>query len=571
MIQRLLAFIAIITLYVPSGIASAQNVYHLESGGLVMMESETDDNPEGWTFGTAIEGYTGIGYLEWTGPNYFQKANAGNGVILYNFQIFTAGNYELRWRSRIALGESATEHNDSWVRLATGENIPEEHPIKGWTKVYMNQLNSWTWQASTVDFDPMPIRQYFEIGNHTVEISGRSAGHTIDRIALQRYEDVSLTDNELDQAPASQTSTEPFNSETADGESCNGADNPASADGAFDSNSEVDNTSETNNNSVGDGISEDHDISDEDSCTDPDPANETDSEPEIDGESETVTEIPEPGIDQAALAEEVGEHPVGACLDNRLILGATKDAYILDGQYVNTDELQVDEAASRSLLIFSIEYVPTIVNAELYYSLTSNTSANGTLHAYLASHGNWPEDGPALDTPGDMLLIGREGNYWVSDKRYALSLDPTLLPANQFTIALQMAAGSDSLHLASSESTSGMPLLVLEGDEDFCSAYEVSKSSDSQLPATDVTDGVDTPTQIPPTTDPVTGTIDPVEKPSELQPPEELEQPDNALSGGSVGIAMFSALLLIFIRRKRYRTLFTPFLQSLHSPDRTGL
>ena len=170
-------------------IADADRMY-LEEDGIVLFEVEDIVPAEGWQLRTDIEEYDGNGYFEWTGPNAFPVSSAGLGTTTYHFRIETAGNYQFRWRSYIAIGESNTEHNDSWVRLTTGEDIPEQHPLDGWTKVYMNNSNSWSWSSNTVDHVGEPIRQYFIQGDHTVEISGRSNGHGIDRIALYRYEDV---------------------------------------------------------------------------------------------------------------------------------------------------------------------------------------------------------------------------------------------------------------------------------------------------------------------------------------------------------------------------------------------
>jgi len=67
----------------------------------------------------------------------------------------------------------------------------------------MNQTNRWYWRAATVDFVGRPIRQFFPAGEHTMQISGRSRGHAIDRIALYAYEDVNFSEPLFDSMPQS--------------------------------------------------------------------------------------------------------------------------------------------------------------------------------------------------------------------------------------------------------------------------------------------------------------------------------------------------------------------------------
>jgi len=167
---------------------AAQETIFVEDNGLVVMDVESVTAAPGWAVKTEIAGFKGASYFEWVGPDRFAPGAAGDGKVTYHFRISTPGNYELRWRNRIAHGDSATESNDSWLRFPSGTNITDEHPLSGWTKGYMNGLNAWTWTVTTVDHVALPIRQYFDAGDHTFEISGRSAGHAIDRIVLFQYE-----------------------------------------------------------------------------------------------------------------------------------------------------------------------------------------------------------------------------------------------------------------------------------------------------------------------------------------------------------------------------------------------
>ncbi len=190
--SKMLIFCAFVFLFSATQIASAATF--LEENGVVVMEAESSAANGSWKLQRSLSGYSGSGYLFWSGSDSFAVSSAGRGTITYRFKIQKAGNYQFRWRSRIGHGRSRTEHNDSWVRFPTGKNIAGEQALNGWTKVYMNTLDKWVWQSATVDHVGRTLRQYFSAGEHTVQISGRSHGHAIDRLSLYRYSDVSFSE-----------------------------------------------------------------------------------------------------------------------------------------------------------------------------------------------------------------------------------------------------------------------------------------------------------------------------------------------------------------------------------------
>jgi len=171
---------------------------YVESDGFVYFEAEDAQFGGDWISGTAFDHYSGDGYIEWTGPDLFNPAGAGRDTISYQFEIATAGNYELRWRTRIAKGDSNTESNDSYVRFPTGVNIAGEEPLFGWQKIFMGHHGAWFWDAKINDHVGANVRQFFSEGIHVMEVSGRSNGHAIDKIALYRYESLDLSPNDFD-------------------------------------------------------------------------------------------------------------------------------------------------------------------------------------------------------------------------------------------------------------------------------------------------------------------------------------------------------------------------------------
>lgn len=180
----------------------------IEEEGIVVIEAESTSPYGQWAVDTTISSFLGDSYLRFQGTNQFN--NPGTSRLVYKIQINKTGRYRFQWRSRITVGSSNTDNNDSWLRFndasdfygqkgneivyprGTGKTPnPEGSSSNGWFKIYQNRLNSWTWNTSTSDNDPHNIFVEFDsAGVYTVEISGRSNGHGIDRFVLY-HSDVS--------------------------------------------------------------------------------------------------------------------------------------------------------------------------------------------------------------------------------------------------------------------------------------------------------------------------------------------------------------------------------------------
>ena len=125
-------------------------------------------------------------------------------LLTYKLKISNPGTYRFLWRSRIAKGDLASEHNDSWLRFEDadafygkkGESIvypgdtgqtptPNGSSKDGWFKIYMNGLDQWKYQSSTSDNDAHQIFVEFNSpGTYTMEVSARSDYHALDRFVL---------------------------------------------------------------------------------------------------------------------------------------------------------------------------------------------------------------------------------------------------------------------------------------------------------------------------------------------------------------------------------------------------
>lgn len=201
--SRLLCILAFAFCSLASVSASAQTF--IENDGFVVMDVESAPATGNWRLERSIGGFKGRGYYVWRGDNLFGASGAGQSTLRYRFRINRPGNYELSWRSRIAEGNNRTESNDSWVRFPTGRNVPGEQALNGWTKAYMNVIGEWSWNARTVDNAGRKIRQFFNAGEHVLEVSGRSRGHAIDRIALFHYNTNSFSRDRFERLALSAT------------------------------------------------------------------------------------------------------------------------------------------------------------------------------------------------------------------------------------------------------------------------------------------------------------------------------------------------------------------------------
>lgn len=425
-----------ITVASNTALADIPERIYLEEDGIVLFEVEDAEAADGWELKTDIDGFEGSGYFEWTGPNRFNQTLAGAGSTTYHFRIETAGNYQIRWRSYIAVGDNNTEHNDSWVQLPTGLNIFDEHPLDGWTKIYMNSLGNWSWTSVTVDHERFPVRQFLPEGDHTIQISGRSAGHAIDRILLYRYEDVN------------------FNSQVVDTWNLSTAIAP---DGSIlEPASTVENT----------GLAEN---------TDP----EATTGPE-EGEPVALVNI--------ALAPDTWQELESyQCVGNTLALPST-DAVTynptnISNEYTSNTYAPLTQDSSSLLLKFDTALVPPADSVVLEYSTGANVSDGELLYA-LGSHSVWRSgeaDVSDYTVPPQFLVeLGRASGGWVADSRYHSPLEASALTAGANTLIVSRQSDSEPLDIFVEPASELAPRLILTGGDDFCTNWRANVDASNQ-------------------------------------------------------------------------------------------
>lgn len=165
----------------------------LEQNGLVVVEIESAPLAGSWVKETAVAGYTGSCYYTWNKGTPTSITPAGEGVLTYKIKITNAGTYFFRWHNYHNYPADQTLENDSWLKVDNGS----------WIKCFQNSGNAgyWNWVCKLepshgVFEDP---NYYLSAGYHTIQVSGRSYRHSIDRFHLSK--DRTNLDKKLPESP----------------------------------------------------------------------------------------------------------------------------------------------------------------------------------------------------------------------------------------------------------------------------------------------------------------------------------------------------------------------------------
>ena len=203
---------------------------------IVVMEAESLNLTDDWETRSDESGYTGSGYIEWTGSTNYNDPSMGR--IDVTFRIDTPGRYRLSWHTRIGKGSDSTEHNDTWVKFPDADDyyglkgsdgaeirrypkptcndstfmdmirskseVDEATCAEGsskndWMKVYSTGANDWKWSAFTSDSDASKIMVELDsAGVYTLSLAARSAHNLLDRIVLYHEDADRSTATDLD-------------------------------------------------------------------------------------------------------------------------------------------------------------------------------------------------------------------------------------------------------------------------------------------------------------------------------------------------------------------------------------
>ncbi len=408
----------------------------VEDQGKVVIEMESANAGAGWSFENTISNYKGTGYYVWKGADLLSSNKAGQGgTITYHFRISKPGNYELRWRSYIAKGNSRSDSNDSWARFPTGKNISGEHALTGWTKVYMNTFGDWSWSAKTVDRKGYRIRQYFGAGDHSIEVSGRSNGHAIDRIVLYKYDELNYSASTFDEFAESDTTT---------------GSNPTPAPQPQPQPVEPDKNTEE----------------------EPEPAPDSDTE-------DTATEVP----------EEPAMHDLAPniCENNEISLTPLDDVSRSGNSVNNGSKLAFSGTGDTALLRFDLSAMPATIKSVSFDFLpvenTKNKSSTIVIHS--THHAEWIETSEIDQLPDPSLELAHAAINFGSNKIKSVSLRHNLLSGDIESLSLSLANNEELVNIAASESISG-PRLHISGEEGFCDSFDSPEQEQPESNSTNI-------------------------------------------------------------------------------------
>lgn len=201
---KITLFLFFLVLCYPQVNAQCSGFDFEEVNGIAILEAESKVSGD-WRKESSSQA-SGGSALTYRGSNYF--SSPGNSTITYKVKINSPGTYRFIWRSNITIlatnAPANTEHNDSWLKIK-GSNFYGKRgtsivypggsgktPVArgatsgGWFKIFTSSLG-WNWTTLTSDNDGHSIYATFNsAGTYDIQISGRSNGHSIDRMVLYK-------------------------------------------------------------------------------------------------------------------------------------------------------------------------------------------------------------------------------------------------------------------------------------------------------------------------------------------------------------------------------------------------
>jgi hypothetical protein len=187
MISRIFFCLTIAAIAFISSNLHAQDLpVFIEQDGLVVFEVESHPPTGSWKKETRVKGYSGECYYTWS-KSGITRTPGGDGLMTYKFKINKAGSYGFSWHNYHCAGsgrphpqDDQTRENDSWTKIDDMQWCKTYH--------YYGSACSWNWNTwwDKSHCWAGGTRSKFNLdkGCHTLLVSGRSYGHSIDKIAI---------------------------------------------------------------------------------------------------------------------------------------------------------------------------------------------------------------------------------------------------------------------------------------------------------------------------------------------------------------------------------------------------
>ncbi|MEM9612961.1 MAG: hypothetical protein AAF962_01290 [Actinomycetota bacterium] len=154
---------------------------------VITIEAETIGTTGAWKVVKDAKA-SGGSYLTWEGLSFERNNQSPADTMRVAFDVTVPGTYEFVWAMRQPGDVESDKANDSWVNFPDAARFGPTTggSYGGPVKVFGNGKNNFAWKArADVKHKKSSLSMDFNsVGTYTMELSGRSHGHQIDKIVI---------------------------------------------------------------------------------------------------------------------------------------------------------------------------------------------------------------------------------------------------------------------------------------------------------------------------------------------------------------------------------------------------
>jgi hypothetical protein len=449
---------------------------YIEKNGMIVIEAENMILSDLWTK-DHIAGSSNDSCIIWKGKSYFKQPD--EGIISAQFEIFSAGKYTFKMRTKVGLGNDNTEHNDTWVKFPEAnefygvKNAHRIYPVgsaglpfmdngsatrMGYLKIFSSGSLDWTWNSLTYDEESYDVMVEFEKpGVYTVQLAARSDYHVIDQLILFRS-----------------TMSNPYAADVKE----------TLCDAGPQSAPTVSLLSPSGDTTVQEG----YELGVRIKASDLDG---TVSQVKLYVDGTLIRQIMDtPYVWGAgtAFATELNDLPIG--LHNILILATDDaanqstvefeltvtelfpgielspihDAYLQEGERYNTSDLRVDAGKRVSYLMFDLSEIEGGVRNSELQLIVNTDPGRGVIDIYQGNSTEWTEENLSdANKPAQDIKLSTRSTTYSTHQKYTWSLDG--LAANGKVSLIVVHTSGNDVSFGSKETTSAPKLIINKGQD----------------------------------------------------------------------------------------------------------